>query len=294
MPLKFIRWRGAGRSAIAVLALAILAAVPAGCGWGSSYYSSPYPLVYGVTTGGDLVAFRTGDPGWIEDSVPITGLQPAETLVGIDFRPADGLLYGVGDTARLYTISRSTGLATEVGLVPFGVLLGSSFGMDVNPVTDVIRLVSDAEQNLRIDPETGLLVATDTNLSYDAGDPNFGTNPGVVAAAYTNNFSSATTTTLFGIDADLDVLVRQGSLDGVGISPNTGLLFTVGSLGVNAGTLVGFDIRWNGFEDRAYAALMTPGSASTLLFRVSLSTGTPTFLGEIGSVDPVTAIAVRP
>jgi hypothetical protein len=38
--------------------------------------------------------------------VPITGLQPSESIVGIDFRPATGQLFGVGSTSRLYVIDR--------------------------------------------------------------------------------------------------------------------------------------------------------------------------------------------
>ena len=44
-------------------------------------------------------------------------------------------------------------------------------------------------------------------LAYAAGDPNAGANPNVVGSAYTNNFAGATTTTLYGIDSDLDILV---------------------------------------------------------------------------------------
>ena len=37
----------------------------------------------------------------------ITGLLGGETILGIDFRPATGALYGLGSTSRLYTIDTS-------------------------------------------------------------------------------------------------------------------------------------------------------------------------------------------
>ena len=46
--------------------------------------------------------------------VSISGLQIGETLVGIDVRPATGVLFGVGSSNRVYTINTSTGLATQV------------------------------------------------------------------------------------------------------------------------------------------------------------------------------------
>ena len=52
-----------------------------------------------------------------------------------------------------------------------------------------------------------------------------GCSPNVTASAYTNNFAGATTTTLYGIDTNLDILVTQGN--------NTGTLGTIGPLGVN-------------------------------------------------------------
>jgi hypothetical protein len=64
----------------------------------------------GLTSTGNLMAFDSATPGTISVSVAITGLQAGETLLGIDRRPANGLLYGRGSTSRVYTIdcSRST------------------------------------------------------------------------------------------------------------------------------------------------------------------------------------------
>ena len=36
-------------------------------------------------------------------------LQAGEKLLDIDFRPADGKMYGLGSSSRIYTIDRATG-----------------------------------------------------------------------------------------------------------------------------------------------------------------------------------------
>jgi hypothetical protein len=46
----------------------------------------------GLTTTGNLVSFDSATPGTISSSVAITGLQVGEVLLGIDRRPANGLL----------------------------------------------------------------------------------------------------------------------------------------------------------------------------------------------------------
>src|SRR5262249_44051896 len=136
-------------------------------------------------------------------------------------------LYALGSTSRLYVVNTFTGNATLVGAGPFTPTLnGTSFGFDFNPTVDRIRIVSDADQNLRLNPATGGAGIVDTALAYAVGDPNAAQNPFIGASAYTNNFAGAAATTLYGIDAALDILVIQNP-------PNGGVLNTVGALGVN-------------------------------------------------------------
>src|SRR5262249_9742481 len=71
-------------------------------------------LLTGLTTTGNLVTFDSATPGTISGTVAITGLQGGEILLGIDRRPFDGLLYGLGSTNRIYTINTATGVATAV------------------------------------------------------------------------------------------------------------------------------------------------------------------------------------
>ena len=61
-----------------------------------------------LTTGNQLVTFDTDTPGTASSPVAVTGLQSGESLVGIDFRPNGGQLYGLGNSAQLYTIDPTT------------------------------------------------------------------------------------------------------------------------------------------------------------------------------------------
>jgi hypothetical protein len=161
----------------------------------------PPQLAFGLTTGNALVRFDTANPGMILGRANVRGLQAGETLVGIDFRPANNALYGVGSTGRLYTVDPASGLAQQIGSGPLPVpVQGTAFGVDVNPVPDRLRVVSTQGLNLRINMDT-LETLTDGGLAYAAGDRNAGQRPAVVGAAYTNNVAGATATMLYVVDA---------------------------------------------------------------------------------------------
>ena len=138
----------------------------------------------------------------IKSRLPIYGLTLGEILVGIDFRPATGQLYGLGTpgggpgSAQLYIIDTETAIATRVG-GPNAVLGGTSFGFDFNPVPDRIRVVSNAGENLRLNPDNGAIAGMDVNLAYALGDPNVNGLPSVVGVAYTNPDNDLQTNTCF-------------------------------------------------------------------------------------------------
>ncbi len=222
--------------------------------------------IYGLTDDNRLLRFNSDAPGKVLQTVPVQGLRAGETLVGLDVRPANDTLYAVGSTNRIYQVNPVTG-ASRTAFDPFAPpLVGNSFGVDFNPVADALRIVSDADQNLRV-PFTGGNAGNaqeDAPLQYAAGDPNAGQNPAVAGAGYTNSFPGASSTVLYDIDTNRDVLVRQDP-------PNAGTLNTVGALGVDADAQAGFDVSPQG--NVAYAALRTPGTARHQLYRVDLSTG---------------------
>src|SRR5262245_5016444 len=269
----------AGR--LLALAVAQLVLVPGG--------ALAEPLT-GLTSTGSLVTFDSSTPGTIGTSVAITGLAGGETILGIDRRPANGLLYGLGSTSRLYTLNTTTGLATSVGASPFSpALTGTAFGFDFNPVPDRIRVVSTDTSNVRLNPNDGTVAGTDTALSYAAGDSGAGISPRVVGSAYTNNFNGTSVTTLFGIDSNRDVLVMQGGPHGVP-SPSRGVLTTIGTgLGFNTSDLVGFDV--SGITGTAFASLVPPTGGAAQLFTINVATGTATLVGTIGTGLTLTGLA---
>lgn len=234
--------------------------------------------IIALTSGNRLLFFQPTTPGTISRTLSVTNLQGGEILLGMDHRPATGQLYAIGSGGRLYTIDTGTGAATLVASLaadpadatsPFTALNGTAFGVDFNPVPDRLRVVSNAEQNLRINPANGL-TTTDDPLAYAVGDPNQATNPNVVAAAYANNLAGATTTTLFGIDSNLDILVIQNP-------PNNGTLNTVAALGANTSDQIGFDI--SGVTGNVYASLTVGGAAG--FYTINSTTGLATLVGAI-------------
>ncbi|UUY02675.1 DUF4394 domain-containing protein [Svornostia abyssi] len=249
--------------------------------------AKPAPTEFvGVAKGTRLVRFDAAKPA-IARQVPIKGLAEGESVVGLDTRPATGALYGVTDGGRIVTIDPRNGASAPVG-APFAPELdGEFFGFDFNPTVDRIRLTSDANQNLRLVPDTGQVAFTDGPLAYLAGDAAFGRDPSVVASAYTNpDTDPATGTTLYDIDAARDALVIQDP-------PNTGGLKTVGGLGVNVGYRGGFDI---GADGAAYAALTPRGARASTLYRIDLATGAATAEGRVGFLRGVKldALAILP
>jgi hypothetical protein len=269
------------------LALAALVAAPLAAGLaGPSSAAQPTTRsldAYGLTADNELVAFSTDDANGATVVGTIGGLAPGEQVVGIDFRPANDTLVGLvdGATDRLVTIDRTTAVATALSSLSVQ-LVGSSFGIDFNPTVDRLRVVSDADQNLRINVATGA-VTNDLAISYAAGDVNTGANPSSVAAAYTNNDrdaigtqpADATATTLYDIEAGLDVLVTQ-------TPPNNGTLNTVGALGRETTDVAGLDIYSDvaggkATTNTAYAVLTNPGNSK--LYTVDLATGTAKQLG---------------
>ncbi len=234
----------------------------------------------------------------IKSRLPIYGLTLGEILVGIDFRPATGQLYGLGTpgggpgSAQLYIIDTETAIATRVG-GPNAVLGGTSFGFDFNPVPDRIRVVSNAGENLRLNPDNGAIAGMDVNLAYALGDPNVNGLPSVVGVAYTNPDNDLqTNTVLYDIDSgrDTDPAPGGGDVLAIQVPPNGGQLNTVGRLGINTDDIVGFDIS---HRNVALAALQE-GQSSSRLVSIDLISGRATDRGRVGELLTGLAIELGP
>ena len=261
---------------------------------------------YGLTASGSLVKFDAGNTSRARRVGTITGLAAGERLVGIDIRPLIGEIYGVSNRSNVYEIARRSGTATLKSSLKTAdgapvALQGTSFGLDFNPTNDRLRLISNARQNLRINPDSGVTIA-DGTLAYRNG----GEQPSVVGAAYTNNDNDsfldraqlypagrmATGTQLFTIDAARSSLALQDP-------PNEGSLTTVGGLGRRTGSTVGFDIfspvnsEGNTAGNVGYASLRRNGG--TRLYKVNLGTGRTTPVrGSNGQFRAVEDIAIVP
>ncbi|HYF14082.1 MAG TPA: DUF4394 domain-containing protein [Phycisphaerales bacterium] len=240
-------------------------------------------LIIGATQQGTLVQFDSADPGNILSGVPITGLAQNEFIRGLDIRPATGQTFGLGSFGNLYTLNTANGTATLVGMITPSIN-GAAFGFDFNPVVDRLRVVSDTQQNLRINPASAAAIV-DTPLAYAAGDPRFGIDPNVVHAAYTNSFAGATSTTLYVIDTGEDILAIQNPA-------NNGTLTSVGPLGADVNVIGGFDI--SGVTGTAYLGVQAQAPNRTTFFTINLATGAATSLGEVGGGLTLTGMAVIP
>ena len=251
---------------------------------------SHYELqIVGLTDDQRLVSFTETKPWRTRDLGRISGLVTDVSVVGIDYRPATGDLYALGNQGGVYTIGKGARATLASRLtVP---LQGTSFGVNFNPVVDRLRIISDTGQNLRHNVDGGMPTATDGTLAYPPVPPATAptTATGVTGAAYTNNDGDPdTATTLYDIDSTMDQVVIQSPA-------NAGLLAATGKLKVDAGPSVGFDIysavrKGATVRIDAFAALTVGGSAR--LYEISLFNGRARALGSIGGKSPVVDIAI--
>ncbi len=220
--------------------------------------------IFGLASG-SIVTFDSTAPGVITSSRTITGVANGDTLVGLDLRPATGTLYSVGTSGNLYALTLAAGgtyAATSVGSIA-PQPAGSSFGIDFNPVPDRLRLISNTNQNLRINPANGATI-TDTPITLNGSG-----TVDIVASAYANNRAGVLTTTLYGLDAATDSLLRS-------TNANAGTYVGVGPLGFSfsVGDRVAFDI--SGLTSNAFFSI------GDNFYSVNLATGAGSFIGGVG------------
>ena len=242
--------------------------------------------VVALTVSNRLISFDRAAPATIRTNVLVTGLQSGENLVGIDMRPADGMLYGVGSTGRLYTLDPVTGAATNKSRLAadaadttdaFTALAGTNFGVDFNPMADRLRIVSNTGQSLRINVDTG---ATTTDGSINGG----AANTAISASAYTNSFAGTGSTTLYGIDAVNNTLYTQNP-------PNNGTLANPVPLGIVAGAVNGFDI--DARTNMGYMVATVGGARNLYGVNLAATTAPATLVGALGVTEDIRGIALR-
>ncbi|MGM5024929.1 DUF4394 domain-containing protein [Tardiphaga sp. 862_B3_N4_1] len=225
--------------------------------------------------GGDTIAMVDTTKKMAAGSVKVTGISGA--LVGIDVRPADGMLYGLVDDGTVVTIA-ADGKATAKSKLDTMLAKGVTATVDFNPVADRLRVMGSDGMSLRANVDDGK-VTKDGDHKYAETDMHKGEKPNVIAGAYTNSVKGTKETALFNIDGTIGALVKQAP-------PNDGILGAVGKLGIKPAA-VAFDIWSDGSKNEAW--LMADGT----LHSVDLATGKATEAAKISGVTgKVTDIAI--
>ena len=216
--------------------------------------------------------------GKVVKTVTITGISG--TVIGIDVRPADGMLYAVVSDGSVVTVDPASGKATAKSKLDAMLPASVMATVDFNPVADRLRIIGSDGTNLRANVDDGK-VTKDGQLKFAESDSMRGKTPKVVAGAYTNSMKGAKETALFDIDATGGLLKQA--------PPNDGVLNTVGMLGM-PGEGVAFDILSDGKGGNQAWAM-----AGDTLYKVDLATGKGEAAGKIAGVTgTVRDIAILP
>ncbi len=241
-------------------------------------------VVYALNAKNQLLRFDGDRPENIQRRVTVRGLR--DDLVGVDFRPANRDLYGLGRGGNVYKINpdngratRTAGLRTENGRRVE--LQGDSFGVDFNPTVDRLRVVSEADQNLRVNVNNGETIV-DPDIRYR----DRGADPRTTAVAYENNRAGAFggSTRIFYTEANRDKLTTA-------VDANTGVINGVGNLRLDAGNVAGFDIVTRNGSNAAYAALQ-PGIFESGFYNIDRSSGQARRIDDIGDNSNIRGIAI--
>lgn len=222
----------------------------------------PNLMAYGLTENNELVTFNANNPAMFSSKTAVAGIPSGEKLLSIDFRPATGELYALSNASKLYIINTATTTSRPVSTTAFTpAIAGTIASIDFNPTVDRIRLVTNTGQNLRLNPENGVVAATDGSVA---------TTSSIAGIAYTNSKSGATATTLYDLDMTAGKLFKQDP-------PNNGTLVEVGSLGITFNGQAAFDIN----PDNSVALISATKDSKNNLYTLDLSNGKTTNIGTL-------------
>ncbi|MFN4251201.1 DUF4394 domain-containing protein [Deinococcus sp.] len=244
-------------------------------------------LAYGLSSDGKLVTFGMGNPDASYVTQNIAGLG-SDTLVDLDVRNTDNMLYGVATSGKVYKISPVNGAVTLDSTIANATVVAADF----NPAANRLRVIGTNGKNFR-----HTLVATPVPATTGTTDDGAFVNPdgtinvNLVAAAYTNSFDNSSTgaiatgtpTTLYTIDGNADTLIMNT------VGPQFNTLVTVGKLNVDVmAGMTGFDIAG---ANSAY--LSSVSGNDTNLYTVNLTTGATTALSVKLSGIKLKSIALK-
>ncbi len=206
---------------------------------GLSGVSLPPVAIYAIDADNNLFLRRACDPDF-KLLFRVRPFSDGEFLIGIDFRPADGLLYALSDLGRIYTIDVTPSGAGNVVLISSlnpRFAGGFSSLMDFNPALNALRLIGSDDENFAVVNNKGNLNLTvvQTGIAYVAGDVNAGVDPNLTGGAYTNNVNGARTTIMYALDYDLDTLTTPLLAANGSSATGGGQFQTIGRLKTFAG-----------------------------------------------------------
>jgi len=252
--------------------LVALGALLSGCGGGGETTSKS--RLYVLTDLGNLYEVDPYSPGtaFASHAVSSSSFATGEQLIALEWEPGLDQLYGVSNKARsLYAVIPTSGEASP--LAPTLAPNGSAAGIAYNATTGLAQ-VCQGTASAQLDFTTGY--TTQPAYFFKAKDPSLPGTPNIREIAVDG------TGMVFGIDSSKDILVT--------IDPTTGTVATVGPLGVDIDSQVGFDVSYTGIP---YAAV-TVGGVSKLC-TVNLKTGALTDVGTLPSVggEKVIGIATK-
>jgi hypothetical protein len=203
--------------------------------------------LYGLTDANGLFTISNPNtPGTMNGPYTISGVASGQTLVALDSRPRNGVLYALGyvsasGQAQLYTITdngNNNYSATSVGsAVNLNLGTNSSIGFNfVSTADNQIMITGTNGNNYVMNATNGSISATGSAMAWANGDVHSGSNAAIGGMTYLNNYYGADNTIGVGYDLTNNVLVtlNQGNY---GNNYNyTGNI--VSSMGITSGLLL--------------------------------------------------------
>jgi Domain of unknown function (DUF4394) len=275
------------RSAFCALILLCLSAL--------SSVATATPTLYAILNG-QIVSFKPEAPGTLLTVTSGVGTSDGARAIEID--PTNGQLYAMyQNSATSYTLRRfnsNTGYVSDLSLFNTFSTAAASAGIGVglayDPLISGLRVITAAGDNFLVNLTTARPAIYYSAPAYATGDSGFGITPYIEHIAYTNAIPSPSTTTLYGIDTQRNVLVRIGS-PGAPYGTQMHTISTL-ALGINPTDYGGFVI--DPTTNVGYAAMTVEGAPH--LYQINLTSGIASFLGQIGTsaTARVEGLAVAP
>lgn len=282
--------------------------------------------IVGLNTNNQLFRFSSTAPGTFTSLggaastlTTVTGLVAGDSLRSIDFRPSNGLLYGLasqvsGNTSllRVYTVANDGAATLLTTLTPGAGTNGTTptpaqafsisdlWRIDFNPQADALRIVDGGDTDSGFG--TGNYRVTAANLATANGvaasdAPINGRNAAdrfVQGIAYSNNVAGASSTALydavFSNDTSDTIYLQSPANSGTLVLPNGTVRGNTGNFLTNNGAQGDMDISgitsfaYFGSERGFYTVNLDSGAASLV---GGFSTGVGTVRGIAAPVNAV-------